>query len=196
MSFSIKFIGYVIPLLTQKLHVPSHRYEAHAGILEAENTSLRDQNIALELRLLDLLRQSTTAVPRKATLPAAAAAIATATPRNENQQLHHQLGQEEEDGMFGTTAASFAGDNGAASSRFRVDGRVTRPVRGDSSPGRGAPMCAAVLKTLRRRLKEAELEARAMRAERAAADKRERLVSGTGCVSRRLSEWATGFLLH
>eukprot|EP00903_Cladosiphon_okamuranus_P012512 g11716.t1 len=150
------------------------RYEAHAGILEAENTSLRDRNIALELRLLELLRQSTAAVPRRAATPAAAAASAAATHRNENQQQNHQLSQEE-DGMLGTTAAPFAGDNGATSSRFRVDGRVARPVPGASSSGGGEPMCAAVLKDLWRRLKEAELEAQAMRAERAAVDKRDRL---------------------
>ena len=98
-------------------------------------------------------------------------------------------------GMAATAATAISsnggggGGGGGASSRFRVDGRITRPARGDPwSPAGGsggAPMCAAVLKDLRRRLKEAELEARAMRAERAAVDKRDRLVSGTAAVVGR-----------
>eukprot|EP00752_Nemacystus_decipiens_P004987 g4535.t1 len=165
------------------------RYEAHAGVLEAENTSLRDQNIALELRLLDLLRQSTTAVPSGAAAPAAAD---SATDRRNQRLKYQQERVEEQNGgeedMCGTLkgeqtlgvdslrpAARPASGTSGASSRFRVDGRIARPARGDSSPGGGAPMCAAVLKDLRRRLKEAEQEARAMRAERAAADKRDSL---------------------
>lgn len=71
-------------------------------------------------------------------------------------------------------------DSGATS-RYRVDGRVAPSGCGGraagSQPGGAAPMCAAVLKDLRRKLKEVELEANKMRAERAAVEKRDRLVS-------------------
>lgn len=116
---------------------------------------------------------------------------------DDNQQVRQALGgagapPKADEHAFGAdshwpaaaTAARLAGGNGGGvSSKFRVDGRFTRPGGRGREPlpppmsGGGVPMCAAVLKDLRRRLKEAELEARAMRAERTAADKRDRLVS-------------------
>ncbi len=183
-----------------------HRYEAHAGILEAENTSLRDRNVALELRLLDSLRQSTSTVPPRAMKPAsttlspdlsvadrqeklrrhqqpppsATAASATATAAAAGNR--EEVTEEEREAAIDqpeytpTAASRCSGGGGGASGRFRVDGRVVRSGVGAASTGEGTPMCAAVLKDLRRRLKEAELEAREMRAERAAMDKRDRLV--------------------
>lgn len=186
------------------------RYEAHAGILEAENTSLRDQNISLELRLLDILRQSTTAASSRGRTAVATATNPHLSPSRCHHHRHHAAlvskrvttagekeGNEDSETCpkqhnYGTgvlqqaeASATACGDSGATS-RFRVDGRVPQSGSGGEAgkpwPGGGAPMCAAVLKDLRRRLKEAELEAKEMRAERAAVDKRERLVS-PGSVS-------------
>ncbi|CAN0394256.1 unnamed protein product [Ectocarpus sp. 12 AP-2014] len=179
------------------------RYEAHAGILEAENTSLRDRNISLELRLLDILRQSTAAASSRGGTTVATDTNAHLSPSGCHQHLHHAapvstrataVGEKEgnqdtetcpKQHKYGTgalqqaEASARACVDSGATSRFRLDGRVppSGSVReaGKPWPGGGAPMCAAVLKDLRRRLKEAELEAKEMRAERAAVDKRDRL---------------------
>ncbi|CAM9316370.1 unnamed protein product [Ectocarpus fasciculatus] len=177
------------------------RYEAHAGLLEAENTSLRDQNVSLELRLLDILRQSTTAASSRGRTAVATVANSHLSPSGCHQHRPHAAlvstrattaGEKEGNQDSSETcpkqrgsgtgafqqAATACGDSGATS-RFRVDGRVPPSggvgEAGKPWPGGGAPMCTAVLKDLRRRLKEAELEAKEMRAERAAVDKRDRL---------------------
>ncbi|CAN0007302.1 unnamed protein product, partial [Ectocarpus sp. 6 AP-2014] len=179
------------------------RYEAHTGILEAENASLRDQNISLELRLLDILRQSTTTASSRGRTTVAtetnshlslsgcyqhrhhAALVstrATATGEKEGNQDSEMCPKQHK---YSTGAlqqaepSATACVDGGATSRFRVDGRVPPSgsvgEAGKPWPSGGTPMCAAVLKDLRRRLKEAELEAKKMRAERAAVDKRDRL---------------------
>ncbi|CAB1120922.1 unnamed protein product [Ectocarpus sp. CCAP 1310/34] len=179
------------------------RYEAHVGILEAENTSLRDRNISLELRLLDILRQSTAAASSRGGTTLETETNSHLSPSGCHQHQHHAAlfstrattaGEKEgnkdseicpKQHKYGTgalqqsDASATACVDGGTTSRFRVDGSV--PVSGSvGEAGKpwasgGAPMCAAVLKDLRRRLKEAELEAKEMRAERAAVDKRDRL---------------------
>ncbi|CAM9928331.1 unnamed protein product, partial [Hapterophycus canaliculatus] len=186
------------------------RYEAHAGLLEAENTSLRDQNIALEMRLLDVLQRSTAAArlgstgtaptkpadpdverqgPQKGRhrQPAKSASAGASCEEEEKEKEEQREGYDVaphqrpfETGLFRPETdahrlpSGYARRDGAVTTRFRVDGRVAPNACGvrvaGSQPGGGAPMCAAVLKDLRRRLKEVEVEANQMRAERAAVE--------------------------
>ncbi|CAM9119086.1 unnamed protein product [Ectocarpus sp. 4 AP-2014] len=197
------------------------RYEAHAGIIEAENISLRDQNISLELRLLDILRQSTAAASSRGGTTVATETNSHLSP---SSYLHHAAlvstratAASEKEGnqdsetcpkqhKYGTGAlqqaeasATACVDSGATS-RFRVDGRVPPSgsvgEAGKPWPGGRAPMCAAALKDLRRRLKEAELEAKEMRAERAAVDKRDRLCQAQLRTLKEQSSKLREFLLR
>ncbi|CAM9333740.1 unnamed protein product [Scytosiphon promiscuus] len=194
------------------------RYEAHAGLLEAENTSLRDQNVALEMKLLDVLEHSNTSARPESTRTTASAntgypdiagrgkeigrhrqpatSAPTPTKRPADEEKTGDWEQEAESDVplhprtFETKAFRLdadapksrreysAGDRGITS-RYRVDGRVAPSACAErvagSHPGGGVAISAAVLKDLRRRLKEVELEAKEMRAERAAVEKRDRL---------------------
>lgn len=177
--------------------------------------------MSLEMRLLDVLQQSTTSSrpgPTKGTAPTSTAesdiavkgkqtgrhrqSASPALSRARMPQQEEKRGEDEREGRYDVPlhqrtceagvyfpeadvpkpCPGYSRGDGEVTSGYRVDGRVAPSGCGGraarSQPGGGAPMCAAVLKDLRRRLKEVELEAKEMRAERAAVEKRDRLVSG------------------
>lgn len=125
------------------------------GLLEAENAALREANLSLELRLLDLLRQSSLASE------SAPRVTSCREQRAVSSAVDAEFGLSKEgDGLSAWPGGKFPGN-------------------GRSELGIATPTaCTATLRDLRRRLKEAEREVKELRLQRASVDRRERQVLG------------------
>ena len=149
------------------------------GLLEAENAALRDSNLSLELRLLDILRETSSS----STTSAAAPALLRGVPASDQSARQRERVREERSGASNGERGLTEEDDGRSvwpavhdDGKFAIDEML---VSSAEAPGVGAPSaCNVALRDVRRRLKEAEQEVKEMRLEQASVDRRERQVLG------------------